>query len=134
MSDHRAVINIQYTPYELPKNASDYQHSQHKAEREFYDMSGKKNVYDYITTEGKRAGRITMLDYLQKNTGVFNQNGMIPDEEVKAMKERIQNNKGNIWHGFISFNQEDSEKIDSPDKCIRLIKNTFPTFFSGSGA
>ena len=133
MSDHRAVINIQYTPYELPKNASDYQRSQHQAERSFYDMSGGKNVYDYITTEGKRAGRITMLDYLQKNTGVFNQNGMIPEEEVKAMKERIQKNTGNIWHGFISFNQEDSAKIDSPDKCIRLIKNTFPTFFQEAG-
>ena len=133
MGDHRAVINIQYTPYELPKGASEYKRSQHEAERSFYDMSGEKNVYDYITTEGKRAGRITMLDYLQKNTGVFNQNGMIPQDEVAAMKERIQKNTGNIWHGFISFNEEDSAKIDSPDKCIRLIKNTFPTFFQEAG-
>ena len=44
----------------------------------------------YITTEGKRAGKFTMLEYLQKNTGVFNQNGMIPKDEVAATKERVK--------------------------------------------
>ena len=35
-------------------------------------MTGGKNVFDYITTEGKRTGKRTALEYLQKNTGVFN--------------------------------------------------------------
>lgn len=39
-------------------------------------MTGNTNVYDYITTEGKitgkKSGRITALEYLQKSTGVFN--------------------------------------------------------------
>lgn len=97
-------------------------------------MSGEKNVFEYITTEGKRAGnKFTALEYLQKNTGVFNQNGMIPQEEVETMKERAKANKGNIWHGFISFNAQESEKIDNPDKCIRLIKDIFPTFLRESG-
>lgn len=38
-------------------------------------MTGGENVYKYITTEGKvtgkKAGKITALEYLQKSTGVF---------------------------------------------------------------
>lgn len=91
-------------------------------------MTGEKNVFDYITTEGKRTGKRTALEYLQKNTGVFNDKGMIPQEQVDEMKARLKENKGNIWHGFISLNAVESPKIDTPEKCIELIKRTFPSF------
>lgn len=92
-------------------------------------MTGEKNVFDYITTEGKRVGKkFTALDYLQKNTGVFNEKGMIPQEQVDEMKARLKENKGHIWHGFISLNEEQSPKIDTPEKCIELVKRTFPKF------
>lgn len=45
------------------------------------------------------------------------------------MKERLKNNKGNIWHGFVSLNKEQSYKIDTPEKCIGMIKATFGQFF-----
>ena len=120
MANNQPIIfDLKYTPYSLSKKASDYDRNKNATERAFYDMSGEKNVYDYITTEGKRVGnKFTALEYLQKSTGVFNQNGMIPQEEVDEMKARAKANKGNIWHGFISFNEHDSEKIDTPDKCI----------------
>lgn len=91
-------------------------------------MTGEKNVFDYITTEGKRTGKRTAFEYLQKNTGVFNDKGMIPQEQVDEMKARLKENKGNIWHGFISLNAVESPKIDTPEKCIELIKRTFPSF------
>lgn len=93
-------------------------------------MTGVKNVFDYITTEGKRTGKFTALEYLQKNTGVFNDKGMIPQEQVDEMKSRLKKNKGHIWHGFISINEEQSHKIDTPEKCIELIKRTFPKFLA----
>ncbi|MBE5751957.1 MAG: hypothetical protein E7357_06050 [Clostridiales bacterium] len=95
-------------------------------------MTGVKNVLEYITSEGKVASGITALEYLQKNTGVFNQNGMISQEEVEEMKRRAMANQGNIWHGFISFNKQDSAKIDTPEKCIQLVKQTFSTFLQES--
>ena len=100
-------------------------------------MTGNTNVYDYITTEGKitgkKSGRITALEYLQKSTGVFNGDGLISQEKIAEMKERLKNNKGNIWHGFISLNEEQSHKIDTPEKCIGLIKRTFGEFLTDAG-
>ena len=135
MANNQPIIfDLKYTPYSLSKKASDYERNKNATERAFFDMSGDKNVYDYITTEGKRVGnKFTALEYLQKSTGVFNQSGMIPQEEVDAMKQRAKANNGNIWHGFISFNEHDSEKINTPDKCIQLVKNIFPTFLRESG-
>lgn len=92
-------------------------------------MTGEKNAYEYITAEGKRTGKRTALEYLQKNTGVFNQKGMIPQEEVNEMKARLKQNQGNIWHGFLSLNEEESHKIDTAEKCIALVKATFGAFF-----
>ena len=100
-------------------------------------MTGNTNVYDYITTEGKitgkKSGRITALEYLQKSTGVFNGDGLISQEKIAEMKERLKNNRGNIWHGFISLNEEQSHKIDTPEKCIGLIKRTFGEFLTDAG-
>lgn len=100
-------------------------------------MSGEDNIYKYITTEGKiygeEAKKFTMLEYLQKSTGVFNQDGMLTKEQVKEMKRRVQTGEKNLWHGFISFNKENSDKIDDPEKCIALIKQTFGQFFKDAG-
>ena len=117
----------------MGKKASGLEREAHRAERGFYDMTGGENVYKYITTEGKvtgkKAGKITALEYLQKSTGVFNGGGLLSEEKVAEMKERLKNNKGNIWHGFVSLNKEQSYKIDTPEKCIGMIKATFGQFF-----
>ena len=100
-------------------------------------MSGADNIYKYITTEGKiygeEAKKFTILEYLQKSTGVFNQDGTPTKEQVKEMRKRAQTGEKNLWHGFISFNKENSEKIDDPEKCIALIKQTFGQFFKDAG-
>lgn len=124
------VFNIRYTPYTPQQERRAGNNGEDTDERSFYDMTGEKNVLDYITTEGKRAaGNFTVYEYLQKNTGVFNDKGMLSKSEVAEMKARLKENKGNIWHGFISFNEQNSPKIDTPEKCIAFVKNTFGTFF-----
>ncbi len=129
MSNQPIIFNIQYTPYCLPKSATENERAKHASERAFYNMTGDENVYTYITTEGKQTGgKRTALEYLQKSTGVFNDKGMLTEEQVVEMKERLKKNEGHIWHGFISLNKEESYKIDTPEKCIELIKRTFPSF------
>ncbi len=131
------IFDIAYTPYHLKKNATEKEITKHKKERAFYDMSGADNIYKYITTDGKMYGeeakKFTMLEYLQKSTGVFNQDGMLSKEQVKDMRKRAQTGEKNLWHGFVSFNKENSEKIDDPEKCIALVKQTFGQFFKDAG-
>ena len=129
MSNQPIVFNIQYTPYKLPKNATAAEREQHASDRAFFDMTGGKNIFDYITTEEKCTGGYSMFDYLQKNTGVFNETGMLSERDIASMKARLKENRGVIWHGFVSLGAEDSYKIDSPEKCIRMVKQIFPTFF-----
>lgn len=131
------IFDIAYTPYRLKKGSSEKDIAKHADERAFFDMSGTENIYNYMTREGKIYGeeskRLTILEYLQKSTGVFNQDGMISKDEVNDMKFRVKNGEKNIWHGFISFDENNSEKIDSPDRCIALIKKTFRPFFIEAG-
>jgi hypothetical protein len=133
MNNQPIIFDLKYTPYSPQRDATPEQIEEYKRQRAFYNMAGNGDYYDYMTRDGKCATKFTMFEYLQKSTGVFNQNGMIPEEELKAMKQRARENKGNLWHGFISFNETDSPKIDTPEKCINLIKRTFPSFFSEAG-
>lgn len=113
----------------MPKNATAEELAKHEEERAFFDMSGTKNIYRYITQKKKCLGEgKNVLDYFRKNTGVFNGRGMLTPEEVSAMRERVQNGKKNIWHGYISLSKEASNKIDTPEKCIALIRSTFNSF------
>lgn len=134
MSNQPVVFNIQYTPYSLPRSATAEERAKNASDRAFFDMTGDTNIYDYITTEekqtGKKTKKLTAFEYLQKSTGVFNDRGVLSKEQVAEMKARLKGNKGNIWHGFISINKEESHKIDTPEKCIELVKRTFPQFFS----
>lgn len=127
------IFDLKYTPFVLPKNSTAEEQSVHQAERAFYNMTGETNVFKYITTEGKRSGKFTALEYLQKSTGVFNDKGMIGKVELEEMKSRLKENKGHIFHGFISLCEEDSPKIDSPEKCIELVKHSFGIFLKEGG-
>ena len=129
MAVNPIIFDLKYTPYSLKRGASADEKRAHREERAFYDMTGGKNILGYMMTEDKQRGTFTNLEYLQKSMGVFNQNGMISPEELEQIKKRAAKNKGNIWHGFLSLCEEDSPKIDTPEKCIRLVKQTFSSFF-----
>lgn len=94
-------------------------------------MSRGNNILSYISQE-KKTNYDTILNYLEKTSKVFNQNGMIPDDELSQMKKRVQKNKGNIWHGFVSLNEEHSHQINTPEKSIQFVKEVFGTFFASA--
>lgn len=123
------IFDIQYTPYRLPRNATEFEQAAHREARSFYDLSGEKNALKYISTDSKRGVKKTALEYFEKTTGVFNRNGMLTEEEITEIQRRAKKNQGNIWHGFISLGEEDSPKIDTVEKCISLVKGTFGGFF-----
>ena len=98
-------------------------------------MSDDKNVYEYINTGYKRKGKKaeTAKQYFEKNHGVFNGDGFITPVQVEEMKKRAQDGKKQIWHGFISINEDNSYKIESPERCMKLVKRNFGQFFRDMG-
>ena len=114
LSGTPVIFNVAYTPYKLKKGSTETEIKAHAEKRAYYDFTGDTNYLRYMTTEGKLTGneskKFTMLDYLQKSTGVFNGDGMISKDELKEMKRRLKENKGNIWSGFVSFDEENSGK------------------------
>lgn len=138
MSSAPVIFDIAYTPFRLKRGSSEKDIAKHAKARAFYTMTGNgDNIYRYMTREGKICGeefrRLTILKYLQKSTGVFNGDGMISKNELADMKFRAQSGEKVIWHGFISFDEEHSEKIDAPEKCIELVRRTFRPFFKEAG-
>lgn len=99
---------------------------------------GGNNIYTYMTSDRKLNGENSksetrsLINYFEKNTGVFNGDGVLSAEELKAIRERAKAPK-NFWHGFISLSEELSYKIDTPEKCMRLVKRTFGAFFRDMG-
>ena len=99
---------------------------------------GGNNIYKYMTSDRKLNGENSksdmrdMIAYFEKSTGVFNGEGFISQQELKAIQERAKANKI-LWHGFVSLNEEMSRKIDMPEKCMRLVKRTFGEFFRDMG-
>ncbi len=116
----------------MKQGSSQEQIKAHLEERAFYDMTGNKNILSYITQKEKVIPNYSILNYFEKTTKVFNQHGMISEAELEAMKKRARENKGNLWHGFISFDEEHSHLIDSAEKCIAFVKNIFPKFFKNA--
>ena len=133
------IFNITYTPWKIRSNATAEERERFESERPYYEMSdGGNNIYKYMTADRKLNGENSksqtrsMIEYFEKNTGVFNGDGVISQAELKAIQERAKAPK-NLWHGFISLNEEMSYKIDSPEKCIHLVKRTFGEFFRDMG-
>ena len=135
ISNQPVIFNIRYTPYALKKGATEKEIEKHRQERAFFDMSGEKNVYEYINAEKKRQGKKaeTVQEYFEKNHGVFNGDGFLSPAQVKEMKKRAQDGKKNIWHGFVSLNKENSFRIETPEQCMRLAKRNFGQFFREMG-
>lgn len=133
ISNPPIIFNIRYTPYALKKGATDREIEKHRQERAFYDMSAGKNIYGYINAEKKRKKPGTAQEYFEKNHGVFNGNGYITPDQLEEMKKRAQTGEKNLWHGFISVNQENSYKIGTPELCMELVKRNFGQFFREIG-
>lgn len=139
ISNQPIIFNVTYTPWKVKSNATAEERAKYERERPYYEMSdGGNNIYKYMTSDRKLNGENpksdmkSLIRYFEKSTGVFNGEGVITQEQLKAIQQRAQSKK-NIWHGFISLNKEMSHKIDTPEKCMRLIKRTFGEFFKDMG-
>lgn len=139
ISNQPIIFNITYTPWKIKSNATAEERAKFEHERPYYEMSDSgNNIYKYMTSDRKLNGEnsktetTSLINYFEKSTGVFNGDGVITQEQLRQIQQRAHAPK-NIWHGFISLNKEMSHKIDTPEKCMRLVKRTFGEFFKDMG-
>ena len=77
-----------------------------KEARDFY---GSKNTFDYVGYVNK--GSKEKIDFVaysgnnEKSHGVFNQNGLLNDEQIKKLRTKLRQTKSVIWHGLVSFEE-----------------------------
>ena len=87
------IFNITYTPWKIRSNATAEEREKFERERPYYEMSdGGNNIYKYMTADRKLNGENSksqtrsMIEYFEKNTGVFNGDGVISLKELKAIQ------------------------------------------------
>ena len=91
------IFNITYTPWKLKSNATAEERAKFERERPYYEMrDGGNNIYKYMTSDRKLNGENSksdmrdMISYFEKSTGVFNGDGFISQQELKAIQERAK--------------------------------------------
>ena len=126
------VFNISYTSAQPKKNATEFQTTEWKNERAFYDLTADYNYVTYSLNGTKTAKHKDILDYMQKDTGAFNLERPLTEEDVKDIKKRLAKSKSIIWHGFISFDKETSAAFTTPEQARKYLKQTMGALFENS--
>lgn len=103
--------------------------------RRFY-ASGKD--YDYV--KYVNSGSKEKLDFVEysgnneKSKGIFNQNGLLNEQQIRELRTKLRSTHSPIWHGVISFTEAFGNQFcDSYEKAFELMKAEFPKFFKKAG-
>ncbi len=128
----QVVFNIEYTPAKAPKRASKEAIKEWSDTRQFYNLTAGYNYITYSLNGLKTQTHKDYLDYMEKSTGAFDQEGFIDGERLEKIKKELAKTESTIWHGFISFDEETSPKFDNVDECIHFLKRTFSSLTKGS--
>lgn len=132
----RAVFNIGFTLAAPPASYSGNRRAEYIAERNFYNLTSDYNYFTYTLNGQKVAKNANAEHYFTRegtNTGLFNMDGPIDEEQKKEIKLRLKDTKSTIWHGFISFDEETSRGFCSQENCVKFMKQTFGGFLTQAG-
>ena len=120
----KIIFNIRFT-------AAD---EQRKEERKFYAGTSNYNIFNYVQSAKKVCKKYERYeDYINKcRTGLFNRKGVLSEEDLKRIRKDLATTNSLIWHGFISFNSEMSEKMQCQEDCVNFLKHNFNVIFEKS--
>ena len=126
------IFNITYTSAQPKKNATELEMVEWKNERAFYDLTADYNYVTYSLNGTKTAKHKDILDYMEKDTGAFNLERPLTEQDVNDIKERLAKSKSIIWHGFISFDKGTSAAFTTPEQARKFLKQTMGALFENS--
>lgn len=126
------VFNIAYTAAAPSSKATEFQRSEWNKERVFYNLTAPYNFVTYSLNGKKTAKNKDALDYFQKDTGAFNLDRDLSEEDIAKLKENLAKTSSIIWHGFVSFDKETSAAFTTPKQAREYLKRTMSALFEKS--
>lgn len=104
--------------------------------RQFYSCAKGGNYVNYISG-GIEESKI--LDYLayagnsEKSAGVFNQNGLMDNGQLKELKKDLRKTQSPIWDGIISFEEQFGKSYCKDLSAAQdLLRVEFPKFLKAN--
>ncbi len=105
--------------------------------REFLSCTGSYNYVSYVDSGADRELPKDYTEYVgnkEKSCGVFNQDGILNDEQKRDLREQLRNTQSCIWDCIISFEENFGDKYCRDyDQAYTFIKSELPKFFKRAG-
>lgn len=132
----KALFNIAYTLPAPPSHLHGNARADYQARRNFYNLTADYNYFSYSLDGKKVVKNANAEHYFTRegtNTGLFNLQGAISQEQMKELKSKLKKTKSIIWHGFISFDEDISRGFNTQENAVKFMNQTFGGFLSRAG-
>lgn len=105
-------------------------------DRDFYSSSSGNDYIGYVSkgiTEARTYDYVSYMDDNDKSSGVFDSNGLLSKQDVKALRKILRETKSCIWDMVISFEELfGKEHLFHYEQAIGLLNNILPKFFKSA--
>lgn len=106
------------------------------ADRDFYSSSSGNDYIGYVfkgITEARTYDYVSYMDDNDKSSGVFDSNGLLSKQDIKALRKVLRETKSCIWDMVISFEELfGKEHLFHYEQAIGLLNNILPKFFKSA--
>ena len=105
-------------------------------DRDFYSSSSGNDYIGYVSkgiTEARTYDYVSYMDDNDKSSGVFDSNGLLSKQDIKALRKMLRETKSCIWDMVISFEELfGKEHLFHYEQAIGLLNNILPKFFKSA--
>lgn len=132
MSNNAVVFQIKYCAKNPPRYLSGKDREKYIQERQFFDWTAPYNYISYTLNDKKVEKYKDFQSYAGRegNLGLFCAEKVYTEEELAEIKEQLKNTKSHVWHGFISFDEQTSNKFQVQEQAMRFLKQHFNDFIN----
>lgn len=135
MSVPNVNLFIGYVDCLKGKNSQDEYVKENFEARRFYSAGKDYDYVKYVQNGSKE--KLDFVDYSgneEKSKGIFDENGLMNEQQIKELRTKLRDTSSPIWHGVISFTEEFGDQFcDNYEKAYNLMKTQLPKFFENAG-
>lgn len=125
------MIQISRTPQTVVAKLQYY--NVDSTDRAFYSSGSNNDYIGYVSkgiTESRTYDYVSYMDDNDKSSGVFDSNGLLSKQDIKALRKMLRETKSCIWDMVISFEEIfGKEHLFHFEQAIGLLNNILPKFF-----